>query len=68
MSREPFRTPIYGYWDDEPCEDCGAPGGTRCRIECPTGLGELGPERTAAAEAARRASPAARAAGTANLF
>ncbi len=35
------RTPPFGYFDDPPCEDCGAPGGTRCKLDCPTGLGEI---------------------------
>lgn len=34
------RTPIYGYPGDDPCEDCGAPAGLRCKVDCPTGLGE----------------------------
>ena len=38
--RDDARTPPFGYPDDPPCEDCGAPGGVRCRLDCPTGLGE----------------------------
>jgi hypothetical protein len=28
---------FFGYPSDPPCEDCGAPAGIACTIDCPSG-------------------------------